>query len=46
MTRIMNRSTASSTGVPRVELGNAVSRSPQSRMCVGVSEEIIPPTDD
>lgn len=29
-----------------VELGSAVSRSPQSRMCVGISEEIIPPTDD
>ena len=29
-----------------VELGDAVSRSPQNRMCVGISEEILPPTDN
>lgn len=29
-----------------VELNNAVSRVPQDRMCVGISEEILPPTDD
>lgn len=29
-----------------VELNNAVSRVPQERACVGISEAILPPTDD